>query len=76
VARRFESLPYKKKVCFVPFITELPSVHTLKILEDDKKRPKKLWDIVNALGEQQIKEYDIWRLLMGFNNYDRVVRKR
>ena len=45
-------------------------------MKKNKKRPKKLWDIVNALGEQQIKEYDIWRLLMGFNNYDRVVRKR
>lgn len=71
VAERFDKLPYERKVCFFPFNSELPSVHSLKMVNKEKN----LWDIINGLGENNIKEYDVLELLSGIDNYTRISDK-
>lgn len=65
----FDKLPFKKKICFVPFRSECLSAHTV-IMNNNKE----LWEIVNGTAKEQYADYDaIHLLLSGQVNHDRFV---
>ena len=61
-AELFEKLPYSKKVCFVPFETDLPSALFLPIM-GNKTEP--FYNVVNKCAQGIYRGYDVWDLLEG-----------
>lgn len=61
-AEIFEKLPYKKKVCFVPFETDLTSALYLPCMGDDREP---FWSVVNKCALGIYRGYELWDLLDG-----------
>lgn len=60
ILQEFDNLPYAKKVCFVPFKTDVDSGYYL----DKQKYSDPLWLLTNNIAEGKIFEYDIWDMLL------------
>jgi len=72
VLERFAQLPFEKKVCFVPFESDVPcavdiSAYNSKIGNDMSK----LYENVNGLAQNWISGYNVIKLLKGDNVYMR-----
>ena len=61
ILEEFDKLPFKKKVCFVPFETDLPSGFYLK---PDFVINNEFWRIVNDVANNNIVYFDFWDLLL------------
>ena len=67
IAEQFDALPYAKKVCFVPFKSDLKSVWYINPQLDinsklNKKRP--FWEIVNRFADNYFFYYDPFDMLL------------
>lgn len=62
VLKRFDRLPFGKKVCFVPFESDLPSAFPF----DRKKLGIDLptWDVADRIANGSILVYDLWDMLL------------
>lgn len=74
-AERFDRLPYKNKVVFVPFTCDLNSAVNIGMYNNliDGNVEAKLYENVNRLGRNQISCYNVLRLLNGKNDFIRVI---
>ncbi len=69
VLKRFDELPFSRKICFVPFETDVPSGCYLK-RELDKTPPPwgetshPWWSIVNDFAKGVVHYYDIYAMLL------------
>ena len=63
IAKEFDKLNFKKKVCFVPFKTDLPSVFTLQY-NDLLNKGVPFWKIVNGSAAGTYKSYDAIEMLL------------
>ena len=71
-AEQFDSLPYDKKVCFVPFESRLQSSCTLQIASRKAMRDMKWWGMVNYTVMGHFHDYNLIDLLLeGRINHDR-----
>lgn len=61
VARIFDALDYPKKICFVPFESNLNSAYTVRLA---KEVEVPFWSVVNGIAEGIYQDYDLVRLLM------------
>jgi len=62
VAERFSKLPYKNKICFVPFDSKMESVYYLSLAK--KLMPgKPFYQLVNGIVEGTFNDYDLIELL-------------
>ena len=59
---RFDELPFSKKVCFVPFESDLPSAFSFDKIKLNIDYPT--WDIANRVAGGFIKVYDLWDMLL------------
>ena len=66
-AELFERLDVRKKVCFVPFETDLPSAVTVYPYMYRKDKSEPFWQYVNAMASGRIALYDAWELLLNGN---------
>lgn len=72
VARKFAELPYNK-VCFTTFRDDsIPCVHYCESVD---KTSMKVYEAVNSIAQGIIKDYDVFDLLLGENNYKRISKK-
>lgn len=62
VLEAFDEIPYKKKICFVPFQSKVASAYSLNISKKLENKP--FFEIVNALAWGNLKEYDVLDLLL------------
>ena len=62
IAREFDALPYGKKVCFVPFKSDIDSAWHIKFGVD--KVAKNFIDAVNRFGAGQVFYYDLFDMLL------------
>lgn len=62
-AKEFDKLPYEKKICFVPFTSDLESVYTLDFCQKGEMAKKELWEIVNGMAVGDFYYYDVIELL-------------
>lgn len=69
----FNDLPYSKKVCFVPFKSDVKSAFYLELCQDSLLKEIEFWQIVNGLATSSLKYYDIFKLLDGEFNRDRIM---
>lgn len=58
----FDALPYEKKVCFVPFKSDLPSAWYINPEID--KRAKNMHDVVIGFGRGVFFYYDLFDMLL------------
>ena len=58
--KKFDKLPYAKKVCFVPFETELDSGF---YIEPEIVRGREFWQPVNETSSG-LMNYDLWDMLL------------
>ena len=63
VALDFSKLPYSKKVCFVPFQTDIESLFSLDFYEKDELSKLEFWQIVNGSISGMFECYDLVELL-------------
>ncbi len=61
ILREFDELPFGKKVCFVPFKSDVDSAWYTS-LQPTEERP--LWKIVNSIGFSDINCYDLFDMLL------------
>lgn len=61
IAREFDALPFGKKVCFVPFKSDLDSAW---YINPEVKPGLEFWDIVNHFGWGRIFFYDVFDMLL------------
>jgi len=61
VLAEFDKLPFAKKVCFVPFDTDLDSGF---YLDTAQLQNPELWRVVNGIAEGRIVAYDMWDMLL------------
>ncbi len=62
ILAEFDKLPYAKKVCFVPFKSDLDSayyINATEYIDGDE-----FWKIANAMGDGNANEYDMWDMLL------------
>ncbi|MBR2178851.1 MAG: DUF1919 domain-containing protein [Selenomonadaceae bacterium] len=60
-AESFDSLPYSKKVCFVPFKSNLKSAFYIPCQTNERSE---LWGRVNKLADGRFPLYDLWDLAL------------
>lgn len=72
-AKRFEQLSVKKKVCFVPFESDLPSAITVYPYIYRKNKNAPFWQFINDMASGKIVLYDVWDLLLYGNIVYRVM---
>ena len=60
ILAEFDKFPYSKKVCFVPFKSDLDSAYFV----DVEKYGGELWQVVNGIGTGKVIEYDMWDMLL------------
>lgn len=60
ILSEFDKLPFAKKICFVPFKSDLDSAYYL----DVTKCGGELWRGVNSVASGNIFDYDIWDMLL------------
>ncbi len=61
-AARFSQLPYERKICFVPFKSELQGVYTIPWR---KRENVSFFEIVNGIASGRYHDYDILSILSG-----------
>ena len=61
ILAEFDKLPFTKKVCFVPFKTNLESGF---YVNSEKYKGVEFWDIINRIAMGSIIAYDIWDMLI------------
>lgn len=61
VLAEFDKLPFAKKVCFVPFDTNLESGYYLDLT---KMATPELWRAVNGTATGEVPFYDMWDMLL------------
>ena len=61
VLAEFDKLPFKKKVCFVPFETDLDSGYYIDL---KKLLVPLLWPAVNGIATGKVPFYDMWDMLL------------
>lgn len=71
-AEMFAELPYRNKVCFVPFESSEPSLMSIPYNRIAESRSVPFWAIVNGLALGMYKYYDVLDLLHGNLNHKRV----
>lgn len=72
-AEAFERLEYSKKICFVPFQTELKSALRLQMSDCEGMRNIPFWEIVNNTAGGCLNDYNLIKLLnTGEVNHDRL----
>ena len=69
-ANAFMQLPYKKKVCFVPFKTEESTLCYVDCYDEEKKSSVELGRKVNSMAQRSLLYYDDVDLL-----YEGKIRK-
>lgn len=68
----FDSLPYDKKICFVPFESSLKSAFNLQVALHKEMSCTPFWKIVNITASGQLHDYNLIELLRtGIVNHDR-----
>nr|WP_244159391.1 DUF1919 domain-containing protein [Paenibacillus polysaccharolyticus] len=72
IADQFVELPYKNKVCFVPFETSKESLLTIHYKNMDELKEVPFWKVVNGLATGNYKFYDPLELLLGNKNEKRI----
>ena len=68
----FDKLPYSKKICFVPFESELDSAY---YIEPEHFHRKDSWQMVHWWMKGQVVHYDIWDALLYGKKTPLVVQK-
>jgi uncharacterized protein (DUF1919 family) len=71
-ASRFVELPYRNKVCFVPFETSEESLLSIHYKNRSELKEIPFWSVVNGLATGNYKYYDIFDLLLGSKNNRRI----
>ncbi len=74
-AKEFDKLPYDKKICFVPFETDVPSCMTIQPYEQYFKGKLEFWEIVNRMANGKFIYYDPWELLLNGRKCYRVTMR-
>lgn len=73
IAEKFDKLNFDKKVCFVPFESNLESAYTLTNYPEDKS----FWEIVNGIPGNKFIDYNVIDMLNGIKcNHDRLKTPR
>lgn len=62
-ATKFLQLPYEKKICFVPFMTNEPSLCYVNCYDAGQEKQVELWRKVNHMAGRKIVYYDDVELL-------------
>ena len=62
VLQRFDRLPFGKKVCFVPFESDLPSAFPFDRNKLGIKIPT--WDMATRIANGSVLVYDLWDMLL------------
>ena len=62
VLKRFDRLPFGKKVCFVPFESDLPSAFSFDRNKLGIDLPT--WDVADRIANGSILVYDLWDMLL------------
>jgi len=71
-AERFDRLPYEKKICFVPFETDIPSACNISRFNSRiDGAPNRLVENIIRLANNQLPFYNPVKLLNGDPNYKR-----
>lgn len=74
VLERFDRLKFDKKICFVPFKSNLKSSYSIIFSSSKEVEKKEWWEIVNGLATSLYYSYDILDLLLeGKPNYTRIL---
>lgn len=72
ITEEFNMLPFQKKICFVPFESDKPSVHT--IYKNGVSDGIMLKQFVNAMADGSYPDYDVIHLLnSGQVNHERLI---
>lgn len=67
----FDALPFRKKVCFVPFQSDCPSAHTVTMNESQAAKIS-ITQFANGIASGKYPDYDVIRMLYsGQVNHDR-----
>ena len=61
ILKRFDRLPFSKKVCFINFETNLKSGF---FVDCSKYKKSEFWEVVNAIAMGKINVYDMWDMLL------------
>ena len=61
ILKKFDELPYEKKVCFVPFKSNLDSAFYINL---KKCGDSPLWKLVNGIGIGNVPIYDVFDMLL------------
>lgn len=61
ILMEFDKLPFSKKVCFVPFETDVDSAY---YLPPEIIKGHELWWVVNEIGLGRIQYYNLWSMLL------------
>lgn len=64
IAKQFNELPYQKKICFVPFLTDIPSAFTLTSYANKYPNNHPFPLLVNDTANGNLPYYDEWELLL------------
>lgn len=64
VLERFDRLPYRKKICFTSFESQLSSAFYLPPVEDEEGEDMPLWASVDELTKSSKPYYDLWDMLL------------
>ena len=59
--KKFDKLPFAKKVCFVPFETDLDSGYYIDL---NQLSSPELWRAVNGIATGNVPFYDMWDMLL------------
>ena len=64
VLERFDRLPYRRKICFTSFESQLGSAFYLPPVEDEEGEDMSLWASVDELTKSPKPYYDLWDMLL------------
>lgn len=70
-AEQFDMLPYKKKVCFTNFQSDLASTCFLEISQHPMFKERQAFYFISGIAQGQYMFYDPWELLMNGNHSGR-----
>ncbi|SFL51258.1 Uncharacterized protein, DUF1919 family [Lachnospiraceae bacterium KH1T2] len=59
---RFDKLPFAKKICFVPFESDLASAFSFN--KNELSTTSKTWQVANSISMGKIALYDLWDILL------------
>ena len=63
IARVFSELPYKKKICFVPFESNGDGICSLSFRNRSEWKDIPFWEIVNSMANEKLLYYDAVELI-------------